>query len=41
MSENEIEIIRTPNEETLKAMNDVKLGKTEKITLTQFRKQLY
>jgi hypothetical protein len=29
------------NNETLKAINDAKTGKTEPISLTQFRKQLY
>ena len=29
------------NSETLRAMNDAKTGKTENISLTQFRKQLY
>ena len=29
------------NSETLRAINDAKNGKTESISLTQFRKQLY
>jgi hypothetical protein len=29
------------NSETLRAINDAKIGKTEKISLAQFRKQLY
>ena len=29
------------NSETIKAINDAKTGKTENISLTQFRKQLY
>ena len=29
------------NSETLRAINDAKNGKTENVSLTQFRKQLY
>ena len=36
-----VEIVRVPNAETLKAMQDAENGKTEKITLTELRKQLY
>lgn len=36
-----VEIVKTPNAETLKAMQDAESGKTEKITLTELRKQLY
>lgn len=36
-----VEIVKTPNAETLKAMQDAENGKTEKITLTELRKQLY
>jgi hypothetical protein len=35
-----VEIIKLPNEETIKAIHEVEKGKTEKISLTQFREQL-
>jgi hypothetical protein len=36
-----VEVIKKPNEETLAAMHDAENGKTEKLSLTEFRKQLY
>lgn len=36
-----VEIVKVPNAETLKAMQDAENGKTEKITLSELRKQLY
>jgi predicted nucleic acid-binding protein len=35
------EIEKAPNDETIQAIEDVKNGKTEKLTLSEFRKQLY
>lgn len=38
-----IELIedKTPNDKTLRSIKDAKAGKTESISLTQFRKQLH
>ena len=38
---NGIEVVKTPNSETKKAINEVKAGKATKVSLTEFRKQLY
>lgn len=36
-----VEVVRSFNEETIKAIEDVENGKAEKLTLEDFRKQLY
>ncbi len=36
-----VEPVKKPNAETIKAIEDVENGKTEKLTLSEFRKQLY
>jgi len=36
-----VEVVRTFNAETIKAIEDVEAGRTEKITLDEFRKLLY
>ena len=36
-----VEVVRSFNEETIKAIEDVENGKAEKLTLGDFRKQLY
>lgn len=41
LSNKSVEMVKKPNDETLAAMRDADNGKTEKITLEDFRKQLY
>jgi hypothetical protein len=36
-----VEVVRTFNAETIKAIEDVEAGRTEKISLEEFRNQLY
>ena len=36
-----VEIVRTFNTETIKAIEDIEAGRTEKISLEEFRNQLY
>jgi hypothetical protein len=36
-----VEVLHFPNEETLEAIKEVEEGKTTKMSLTEFRKQLY
>jgi hypothetical protein len=36
-----VEVVRTFNAETIKAIEDVEEGRTEKISLEEFRNQLY
>jgi hypothetical protein len=36
-----VEVVRMFNSETIKAIEDVEAGRTEKITLDEFRKLLY
>jgi hypothetical protein len=37
----DVQVIHKPDAETLKAIEDAEKGKTEKVSLTDFRKQLY
>ncbi len=36
-----VEVVRTFNAETIKAIEDVEAGRTEKISIEEFRNQLY
>ena len=38
---NGVEVLHFPNEETLEAIKEVEEGKTTKVSLSEFRKQLY